>query len=114
MAPTFGKHRGTVVATDDPLRSGRVRVQVPDVLGNHATAWAMPCVPYGSSAEGGSLIPPVGTMVWIEFEAGDASRPIWSGGWWGPSSADDGRPTGGDESTSEPHRPGARPRPRRP
>jgi hypothetical protein len=27
-------------------------------------------------------IPPVGAAVWIEFEAGDTSRPIWTGGWW--------------------------------
>ena len=28
-------------------------------------------------------MPPVGSNVWIEFEAGDVDRPIWSGGWWG-------------------------------
>ena len=27
-------------------------------------------------------MPPVGAGVWIEFEAGDVSRPIWVGGWW--------------------------------
>ena len=26
-------------------------------------------------------MPPVGAEVWIEFEAGDPSRPIWVGGW---------------------------------
>jgi hypothetical protein len=31
------------------------------------------------------MIPPVGAGVWIEFEAGDPSRPIWCGGWWGTS-----------------------------
>jgi hypothetical protein len=29
------------------------------------------------------MIPPKGAPVWIEFEAGDVSRPIWTGGWWG-------------------------------
>jgi hypothetical protein len=28
-------------------------------------------------------VPPMGAGVWIEFEAGDVSRPIWVGGWWG-------------------------------
>jgi uncharacterized protein involved in type VI secretion and phage assembly len=28
-------------------------------------------------------IPPVGAGVWIDFEAGDPARPVWSGGWWG-------------------------------
>ena len=27
-------------------------------------------------------VPQPGAGVWIEFEAGDTSRPIWSGGWW--------------------------------
>ena len=27
-------------------------------------------------------VPPQGAGVWIEFEAGDVSRPIWSGCWW--------------------------------
>jgi len=27
-------------------------------------------------------VPAVGAGVWIEFEAGDPSRPIWSGCWW--------------------------------
>ena len=28
-------------------------------------------------------VPPVGAGVWIEFEAGDVSRPIWAGCFWG-------------------------------
>ena len=28
-------------------------------------------------------MPSPGSGVWIEFEAGDPDRPIWSGGWWG-------------------------------
>jgi hypothetical protein len=28
-------------------------------------------------------VPDSGAGVWIEFEAGDVSRPIWSGCWWG-------------------------------
>ncbi len=28
-------------------------------------------------------MPAVGAGVWIEFEAGDPARPIWTGGWWG-------------------------------
>ena len=27
-------------------------------------------------------MPEVQVGVWIEFEAGDASRPIWTGCWW--------------------------------
>ncbi|MGZ4735867.1 MAG: phage baseplate assembly protein V, partial [Acidimicrobiia bacterium] len=28
-------------------------------------------------------VPPVGAGVWVEFEAGEVSRPIWVGCWWG-------------------------------
>ena len=28
-------------------------------------------------------VPMIGSGVWIEFEAGDVSRPIWTGCWWG-------------------------------
>jgi hypothetical protein len=34
-------------------------------------------------------VPPVGAGVWVEFEAGDVERPIWSGSWWGLSDAPD-------------------------
>ncbi len=27
-------------------------------------------------------IPPVGAGVWVEFEAGDPTLPIWAGGYW--------------------------------
>jgi hypothetical protein len=28
------------------------------------------------------MLPKAGDGVWIEFEAGDPSRPIWTGFWW--------------------------------
>ena len=34
---------------------------------------------------------PIGAGVWIEFEAGDMSRPIWSGAWWATGEVPDGR-----------------------
>jgi len=42
----------------------------------------MPCAPYAGPNAGLYTIPPVGAGVWIEFEAGDTSLPIWSGTWW--------------------------------
>jgi len=35
------------------------------------------------------LIPEVNDGVWIEFEAGDISRPIWTGFWWASDELDD-------------------------
>ena len=44
--------------------------------------WALPSVPFAGAAHGLVLLPQVDDGVWIEFEGGDPSRPIWSGAWW--------------------------------
>jgi phage baseplate assembly protein gpV len=79
----FGKYRGIVTDNMDPNNLGRVRALVPEVLGEVVTGWASPCAPYFGTQTGFFAMPPVGAGVWIEFEAGDLSRPIWVGGWWG-------------------------------
>src|SRR4029077_15897615 len=48
-----------------------------------AATWALPCLPLAGDGMGAYLIPEVGAGVWIEFEAGDPSYPIWSGCYWG-------------------------------
>ncbi len=79
----FGKYRGLVVDVDDPDKLGRVKAQVPEVLGDVDSPWAIPSVPYAGKDHGLVLLPEVDDGVWIEFEAGDPSRPIWTGCWWG-------------------------------
>ena len=81
----FGKYRGLVTDNEDPSAIGRIKAQVPEVFGELSTPWATPCSPYAGPGVGFHAIPPVGAGVWIEFEAGDPSRPIWTGGWWGTS-----------------------------
>lgn len=77
----FGKYRGTVVDDQDSQMRGRLRVQVPQVLGA-SEVWALPCVPYAGKDEGFFALPKKGTTVWVEFEAGDPSFPIWTGALW--------------------------------
>jgi uncharacterized protein involved in type VI secretion and phage assembly len=79
----YGKYRGSVTRIDDPLRIGRVRARVPDVLGDKESGWAMPCAPFGGRGTGFFALPTVGAGVWIEFEHGDPDYPIWSGCWFG-------------------------------
>jgi hypothetical protein len=43
----------------------------------------MPCVPYAGSGVGFYAMPPIGADVWVEFEGGDPSYPIWAGCFWG-------------------------------
>jgi uncharacterized protein involved in type VI secretion and phage assembly len=79
----FGKYRGKVSDNDDPEKLGRIKALVPEVLGDIVSGWALPCAPYSGNKTGHYTIPSKDAGVWIEFEAGDPSRPIWSGCWWG-------------------------------
>lgn len=81
----YGKYRGVVTDVEDPEQLGRIKARVPEVLGEVESPWALPCTPYPGMGEGLYAIPPVEAGVWIEFEAGDPSRPIWTGGWFGRS-----------------------------
>ncbi|HBL57104.1 MAG TPA: hypothetical protein DDZ80_00550 [Cyanobacteria bacterium UBA8803] len=78
----FGKYRGLVRDADDPENMGRIVAQVPEVYGEEDSPWALPSVPFAGQNHGFVLLPEVGDGVWIEFEAGDPSRPIWTGCWW--------------------------------
>jgi uncharacterized protein involved in type VI secretion and phage assembly len=79
----YGKHRGVVIDNIDPEQIGRILAQVPDVLGDAPTRWALPSVPAGGVQAGCFTVPPIGSQVWIEFERGDPDYPIWTGGFWG-------------------------------
>lgn len=77
----FGKYRGLVKDNKDPLKLGRVQATVPSIPGMTVN-WALPCAPYAGDQVGFYTIPPVGALVWIEFEGGDPTYPIWSGCFW--------------------------------
>jgi type VI secretion system (T6SS) baseplate-like injector VgrG len=68
-----GIYRGRVADAADPLATGRLRVQIPEILGSESV-WARPCTPVGQTA-----IPAAGQSVWILFEHGDSERPVWIG-----------------------------------
>ena len=88
----FGKYRGVVTDNADPEKRGRLKVRVPSVLGT-TEFWAMPCVPYAGDKVGFFFLPEAGTGVWVEFEGGDPSYPIWAGFFWGDGQMpDDGEP----------------------
>lgn len=79
----FGKHKGTVANNLDPEGYGRIQAFVPRLLKGVPTGWAWPCVPYGGPTSGFFSVPPLGAGVWIEFEEGFTSQPIWTGCYWG-------------------------------
>ncbi len=76
----FGKYRGVVTMVD--ASTMRLKARVPAVLGAQDTGWATACVPYAGPQVGFAFLPEVGSGVWIEFEGGDLSMPIWVGCYW--------------------------------
>lgn len=79
----YGKYRGQVTDNNDPSNLGRIKATVPRVLGVEETGWALPAFIYGGASEQGLFaVPDVGAGVWIEFEGGDLSYPIWTGTWF--------------------------------
>lgn len=82
MPLRLGKYRGHVANNVDPLQIGRVLVDCPDALGPGTLAWAMPCVAVAGAHRGDFTVPAVGSNVWVEFEQGDQTKAIYSGGFW--------------------------------
>ncbi len=93
----YGKYRGMVSNNEDPKKIGRLKANVPEILFGEETGWALPALPYAGDSMGLYVIPPAGAGVWIEFEAGDVSRPIWTGCWW--SEGQPPKSDQGDEAT---------------
>lgn len=90
----FGKYHAFVVDNADPQKRGRLRLQIPEVLGPDViSGWAEPCFAYGGGPGYGHFsIPPVckpsngkayTTGVWVEFRGGDPQFAIWSGTFFG-------------------------------
>jgi hypothetical protein len=95
---SFGKYRGFVVDNVDPEKLARLRLRVPSLLADQVTDWALPCLPFGGLANQGLfLVPEVGAQVWVEFEGGDRSHPVWTGTFW---QASGDVPTDKDEPTT--------------
>lgn len=92
MSQFLGNYRATVVDNVDvddngnPVTSGRVKVRVPKVHGPDVPDEALPWAHYSDPFMGGLddvgsiLIPEVGAMVWVFFEAGDHDQPVYFAG----------------------------------
>ena len=79
----YGIYQGIVTNNVDPEKRGRVKAQIPEVLGSATdSAWCDPVVPVAYDYGGDFCLPQKKEAVWIMFIAGDANRPVWLGGWW--------------------------------
>jgi uncharacterized protein involved in type VI secretion and phage assembly len=89
----YGKYRGTVTQVDEDTL--RIKATVPGVFPDGSeTGWCRPCVPYAGKGVGFAFLPEEKAGVWIEFEGGDVSLPIWVGCYWRDDELpDDATPT---------------------
>lgn len=71
----FGLYRGNVYSNKDPLNQGRLRLRVPQVLADQITDWAWPVDTSAAEFE----VPSVGQGIWVAFEGGNPSFPVWVG-----------------------------------
>jgi len=81
-------YKGKVEQRTDPKRLGRIRVRVEGLFGEEIATEQLPwCWPRQQAWKDGGMfwIPPVGAVVWVEFEDGDFEYPIWDFGFWGES-----------------------------
>lgn len=82
-------YRGIARDNNDPRMVGRIRAEVPAVFGtgeDNWTLWAWP-----SMTPGTFEVPKEGDGVWIMFENGDPTQPVWTGIWYrgnGPDTTD--------------------------
>ncbi len=83
--------RGIVVLNDDPQKRGRIKIRIPSHHGivNITNAWIndedLPWAVPGALLNAGNdigqrLIPTIGTRVFVLFEEGDLSKPVYLGG----------------------------------
>ena len=79
----YGLYQGVVTNIKDPEKRGRIKVKCPEVLGaDTESAWCDPLVPIAYDNGGDFCLPAKNEMVWLQFIAGDANRPVYLGGWW--------------------------------
>jgi hypothetical protein len=71
----YGLYRGTVTSSKDPQNKKRIKATIPQVLGTEPTDW-MWCKDNSSQS---SVPPATGQGVWVMFEGGDPSFPVWVG-----------------------------------
>lgn len=77
----YSSYRGFVVDNEDPKGMGRVKIVLPTIYPQDVEGdWAYPKNMWGGKDYGVNMLPTKGDMVWIEFENGNLSYPIWSHG----------------------------------
>ena len=73
----YSIYRAIVVKNVDPMATNRLKVAIPGIQGG-LTLWALPKGQHGSKGTGFKyLCPRNGDIVFVSFEYGDPSKPLW-------------------------------------
>ena len=79
----YSVYRGIVYDNEDPEFMGRLRVTVPQIFGTYTPKkWATAAGAIAGKKGGIFWVPSVGDPIYVMFENGDSSRPLWLYGWW--------------------------------
>lgn len=92
MKTINGLYRAIVSNIKDPEKMGRIKVVIPELMGNNSeSSWCMPCVSVCYDNGGDFCLPKLKETVWVAFEQGDINRPVYLGNWWSPQKTPTGR-----------------------
>ena len=73
----YSVYRAMVVNNTDPDHMNRIKVAIPEVMGG-IVLWAYSKGQHGSTGSGFKMMAPKnGDIVYITFEYGDPSKPLW-------------------------------------
>lgn len=79
----YSCYRGIVIDNQDPEYLGRLIVRVPQIHGKNVPSyWAFSKGMFSGKDVGFYALPNKGDWVWIQFEGGNPSYPIWEYGHW--------------------------------
>jgi hypothetical protein len=70
----YGIYQGICIDNQDPELTYKIKLQVPQVLGDAITEWASPCLSPSSTN-----VPNIGQIIWVMFIAGNPNFPVWMG-----------------------------------
>lgn len=78
----YSVYRGIVVNNEDPENLNRLRVAIPGIMGG-IVLWALPRGQHGGEGNGFKFMAPqLEDIVYITFEDGDPSKPLWEYHGW--------------------------------
>ncbi len=78
----YSTHRAVVMDNKDPDGVDKLFVNIPSIL-DSPTFWAYPkCISGGPKSGTKNLTPPIGSIVWVEFERGEPTKPVWTPYGW--------------------------------